>query len=539
MENKFKHTVLIAAILKSCREHGESPAFSCQGKSLSFEQLEKLSCALASYFRFDLGLQAGARVAVCVSNLLQYPLVALAVLRAGLVLVNVNSQAQLRHSEPELLLVSGCVWRRHIRHKHVTLRQALKQGGQLLQQSSAQEALSKIEQKIAADSPALLQFTNDGSGCYRAVMLSHGNLAANVEQMVRRFDDGQFSQAEQVMLASLPLPHVCAFTFNFAYGSCTGRHTVLIPDDKERGRKKQVIKALRRWRPDIIIGTDNLYRALLSCRGFSRLDFRQLRICSSFSRLDANTESPLAEDWYHATGCRIMPGYALTETASLVACNSAGFYRQGTVGRPLDFTEIRIVDAWGKDQPPGVAGNLLVRGPQLMQGYWRQPRATARAFVEQGWLRTNEMASVDEDGYLQIIDCRDDVIDVSGCNVYPAELERYICRHPDVQDAAVLAVRGEPDGVSLKLLLVCPGRRPSAAEIKLFCRQGPAAYKIPQSIEYRDSLPRSTQGKLLRDKLQESSCSGIREPLNNYAEEYARDRDGTGSEQVSEPAPVW
>lgn len=521
---------------------GKNFAFTCLGHSLSFGRLDQLSDCFALWLREESGLRPGDRVAVQLPNLLQYPVVALGVLKAGMVLVNINpmyTPAELRRllcdsGARALVVLAGNaggaasilagtgvrmllgtrIGDMHPWHKRwllnwvARLRRKAIPGGKrsntvpLLKILRAGEVLRGRRgrgpdiERLSPDSLALLQYTGGTTGAARAAMLSHRNLVSNVEQITRHLAD-DFPPPGAVVVAPLPLYHIYAFTLGLLNGMAHGHHTLLIPDPRDQ---RAMVRALKPWRISGFIGIDTLYRQLLDYPPFRALDFSALTISSAGGM---GLSSDIAGRWFELTGNRIIEGYGMTECSPLLVCNTYASLREGTVGRAVPWTGIRLVNGDGEEVPPGAAGEICVRGPQVMQGYWNGEAGTAPAV--QGWFHTGDVGVLDQDGFLRIVDRLKDIIIVSGFKVYPAEVEAHVRGHPAVRDACVVGV-GSESRRRVKLFVVPGSPEPTAAELVAWCRTGLAAYKVPRLVEFRAQLPKSNVGKVLRKVLREEAA---------------------------------
>lgn len=507
-----------AFVAACCARYGPAPAFSCQGQSLSYHDLDQQVAAMAAWLRHGLCLPPGERVALMLPNLLQFPVAALGILRAGMVLVNLNP----RYREPELqhmLQDSGArvlvAWSAEgsllARLAAATdLQVAVLAGPQVPAAEAQAPALHSWASVLATgtalmqrhgsrlpgvqrDSIALLQYTGGTTGIPRAAVLSHGNLLANVAQLATALADSQLPPGATTILP-LPLYHCYGFTLGLLATLGCGQHGLLVPDPRDLSA---LVRAWQAWSPGGFLGIDTLYRALCGQRAFASLDFSSLQLCSAGGMA---LSADVARDWLALTGCPLVEGYGLSECAPLVACNTPCDLAPGTVGRPVPGTRLRLVDASGTAVAAGEPGEICVQGPQLMRGYWRQPLATAQAIDAAGWFHTGDVGVLDGAGRLRIIDRLKDLIIVSGFKVYPSEVEAQVCRHPQVREACLVGV-DDAGGTQLTLFVVADGPAPSAAMLIDWCRQRLAPYKVPRQVEFRAHLPLSHIGKVLRKDL--------------------------------------
>jgi long-chain acyl-CoA synthetase len=539
---------IVDVAVAACRRHAEAIAFTALGADLDYARLERLSTAFAHWLVQAQGLQPGERVALQLPNLLQYPVVALGVLKAGGVLVNVNPlytapelEHQLRdsgavllvvcantalvastvvprtairctvvtelgdlHPTPRRLLVNFVV--RHVKKLvpacrfpvQVALLHTLRQGAKL----AAQEPGVLAERKPGPEDLAVLQYTGGTTGVAKGAMLSHRNLLANLAQLGEALGTA-LPEPGSVLVGPLPLYHVYAFTTTFLAGLVWGQQVLLIPNPRDI---PGFVKTLRRYHINGFVGINTLYKALCDNADFWRLDFSGLRLCSSGGMALA---PQIAERWLAITGCRVLEGYGLTECSPLVACNSYEAWQAGSVGHPVPGTELVLKDAEGRRVDRGAAGEICVRGPQVMQGYWQRPQESLQAFDTEGFLRTGDVGCFDDAGFLRIVDRIKDLIIVSGFNVYPTEIEDHVCTHPDIREAAAVGA-GDDYAISIRLFVVSASATLTEDQVLAWCRQGLAPYKVPRQVEFRHTLPRSNIGKVLRRELRDAAAAASR-----------------------------
>ena len=344
---------------------------------------------------------------------------------------------------------------------------------------------------------AMLQYTGGTTGVAKGAMLSHRNLVANVMQSDAMFASHKLEGAGDVFMQPLPVYHIYAFTASM-YALYGGAQTVFIPNPRDLG---SVVDAFDRYRPKLFCGLNTLFVALSNDERFRKLDFSNLKVTLSGGM--ALTEAA-ANEWQTITGCTVSEGYGLTET-SPVATSNPGYAQQiGTIGVPVPHTNVRVLNDAGEllgfDEP----GELGIQGPQVMQGYWQRPEATAEVIDAEGWFATGDVAVIQPDGYLRIVDRKKDMIVVSGFNVYPNELEDVLAAHPDVLECAAVGIPDSSSGEVVKMFVVRKDVRLTEQEVKDFCRQHLTAYKIPKQVEFRDELPKTNVGKILRRELRDS-----------------------------------
>ncbi len=519
--------------------YAHQPAFTCLGKTLRFRQLAVLSDGFACWLRQEAGIQPGDRVAIMLPNLLQYPVVALGALKAQAVVVNINPLYTpqelgrlLQDSGATVMVVLANVAHtlaavpvttavrhivltevgdllgklagpltnftvRHIKQliKPFRLANTISFPKVLRQGEILRKRLPALSTDFSPDRLAVLQYTGGTTGIVKGAMLSHRNLLSNVDQLIVTMgSDCPGPQA--VMVAPLPLYHIYAFSLNFLLAQQLGHHVLLIPDPRDC---RTMVKAMARLTVQGFIGINTLYKNLLQHPGFRQLDFSALRIASSGGMA---LSAEVSDQWQALTGKPILEGYGLTECSPMVSCNTYGHYRRHTAGKVAAGTQLRLVKADGGAAAPLEAGEILVRGPQVMRGYWNNAAETALVLDEAGWLRTGDIGVLDADGFLQIVDRIKDVIVVSGFNVYPKEIEDHALLHPDICEACAVA-SGDELAPRIKLFVVSSNPALTADELKQHCRTGLAAYKVPKDIEFRSALPKSSLGKVLRRELRE------------------------------------
>ncbi len=519
----------------SSQRFAGNPAYSALGHTITFGELDLMARNFAAYLESLPELDPGDRIAIQLPNLLQYPVVAFGALRAGLVVVNTNPlytkrevEHQLRDSGAKALVVlenfaataQAVLAETDVKHVITTqvadlhpqprrwlMNTALKYlkgavpAWNIPTAVALPEALrigvgkALLHPKISADDLAVLQYTGGTTGVAKGAMLTHFNLVSNMGQLIEH-TPAVFRERSHVIVAPLPLYHIYAFNMQLLCALATGNHTVLIPNPRDIST---IVKAFRDYRVTGIIGLNTLYNSLLMDEDFRELDFSSLEFTSA-GGMACSLDT--AARWQELTGQEIMEGYGLTETSPVVSANPMGAIRVGTVGLPVPDTEIKIVDEDGAEVPPGKSGELCVRGPQVMQGYWQRPDDTAEVLDDEGWLKTGDMALLD-DGYIRIVDRKKDMICVSGFNVYPNEIEDVASMHPLVVECAAIGIRDDRSGEAVKLVVVASDPKLSEDELRSFCREGLTGYKIPKQIVFRSELPKSNVGKILRRELRE------------------------------------
>jgi long-chain acyl-CoA synthetase len=520
--------------LASARRHAARPAFTNLGRTLSYGDLDRLSGRLAAYFRHALGLERGTRVAIMLPNVLQFPVALCAIHRADLVAVPVNPlytprelEHQLADSGAAALIVLenfGAVAAqalpgtavRHVLTTRVgdllgfpkgavvdfTLKYVRKAVPAFAIPNAVRwpAALARgarhpaPEPTVGHEDPAQLQYTGGTTGVSKGAVLDHRALLANVasaEQWLGRCLD----PATDVDLICLPLYHIAALS-NLLYAWAHGFHCVLVTNPRDI---PGLVAALRHCRPAIFSGVNTLYDALLNAPGIDQVDFSGLKLS-----LQGGTalRRATAERWQALTGCRVCEMYGLSETTGGVTVNRWDADNPvGSIGLPMPGVEIALRDERGVDVAPGDAGELCIRGPQVTTGYWQRPEESAQAFFADGWFRSGDVARRDADGYLYLLDRRKDMILVSGFNVFPNEIEDVAALHPGVLEAAAVGVPDEKSGEAVKLVIVRRDPALTDEAIRAHCRTHLTGYKQPRIVEFRDTLPKTAVGKILRREL--------------------------------------
>jgi len=535
---------VIEVFERSCKKFADRPAFSNMGVTLTYAELERQSAAFAGYLQTHTDLVAGDRIAVQMPNVLQYPIAVFGALRAGLIVVNTNplyTAREMRHqfkdSGARALVYLNMFGQKVQEVLPDTDIQYLIEAkmGDLMPAAKGwlvNTLVSKVKKmvpayslpqaisfksalrlgrghgikplKVGLDDIAVLQYTGGTTGLAKGAMLTHGNLVANMQQVrgcLGQFgDDGQplLREGQEVMIAPLPLYHIYAFTANCMCMMVTGNHNVLITNPRDIGG---FIKELKNWRFTCLLGLNTLFVALMEHPEFKTLDFSHLKVTNSGGTALVKAT---AERWEQLTGCRIVEGYGLTETSPVASTNPYGSKaRLGTVGIPVPGSWMKVIDDNGVELALGERGELCIKGPQVMKGYWNKPEATAEVLDAEGWFKTGDIAVIDADGFVHIVDRKKDMIIVSGFNVYPNEIEDVVMAHPKVANCAVIGVPDERSGEAVKLFVVARESGVSLEELKAYCKENFTAYKVPKHIVLRESLPMTPVGKILRRELRD------------------------------------
>ncbi|MCQ4281187.1 long-chain-fatty-acid--CoA ligase FadD1 [Pseudomonas stutzeri] len=528
----------IQAVLKqSCEQFADKPAFSNLGKTLTYGELYKLSGEFAAYLQQYTDLQPGDRIAVQLPNVIQYPIVVFGAMRAGLVVVNTNPLytsremehqfndsgakglvclANMAHLAEEVLPKTG------IRHvvvtevgdmlptvKRMLVNAVVKHVKKMVPAYNLPKAVKftdamalgrgKVarEANPAGDDVAVLQYTGGTTGVAKGAMLTHRNIVANMLQC-RALMGSELGNGCETMVAPLPLYHIYAFTFHCMTMMLIGAHNVLITNPRDL---PTFVKDLSKYRFTGFVGLNTLFVALCNNEDFRKLDFSSLK--ATFSGGMA-LQLAAAERWQQVTGCEICEGFGMTETSPVVSVNPFGGIQIGTIGIPMPSTLCKVIDDEGNDLPMGAIGELCVKGPQVMKGYWQRQEATDEILDAEGWLKTGDIGIIQDDGYMRIVDRKKDMILVSGFNVYPNELEDVLATLPGVLQCAAIGVPDEKSGEAIKLFVVVkPGESLTKEQVMQHMHDNVTGYKRPKTVEFRDSLPTTNVGKILRRELRD------------------------------------
>jgi len=536
--NADRYTSLVELFEHAALQYADQTAFINMGQPMTYRQLDKQSRDFAAWLQQGLGLKQGDRVALMMPNLLQYPVALFGVLRAGMVVVNVNplyTPRELKHQLNDsgasaIVIVSNfahtlekVVAETPIKHVMLTrmgdqlapvkatlvnfvvkyvkklvpkyhlpgavpFRSALQQGAQMTYQRPT----------LTNSDLAFLQYTGGTTGVAKGAMLTHGNMQANLEQTKATYGKLLRAGKEQVVTA-LPLYHIFALTVNGLLFLDLGGTNLLITNPRDI---PGFVKELSKFPFTAITGVNTLFNALLNDENFNKLDFSTLRLSAGGGMA---VQKAVAERWEKLTGHYLLEGYGLTECSPLVSVNPYDITcHTGSIGLPVPSTDVRIVDDEDNDVAPGEPGELCIRGPQVMVGYWQRPDATEEV-LKNGWLHTGDVVTVDGEGFIRIVDRKKDMILVSGFNVYPNEIEDVLMQHPKVREAAAIGVPSDLSGEAVKVCVVKKDPSLTKEEVLDHCRRQLTGYKVPKIIEFRDELPKTNVGKILRRELRDEA----------------------------------
>ena len=534
--NADTYHCLVDLFLESFSKYKSKVAFNCMGKDMTFDQLNKQSAAFGAYLQ-SRGLEKGDRIALMMPNMLQYPIALMGALRAGLVVVNTNplyTPREMKHqfqdsgakaiviaenfaSNLEKILpetnikviittsigellgsVKGTMVNFVVRSvkrmvpkynlpNTVSFKKALKEG----------KSFSLVDHHGAQDDTILLQYTGGTTGVAKGAMLTNKNLVANMLQ-IRASMMPFLTEGEEVALSPLPMYHIFAFTVNCLALMSIGSKTILIVNPRDLST---INKAFRTFPITLMTGINTLFNALLNNEEFQELDFSKLNVTVGGGMA---VQRAVAEKWQKVTGCPLSEGYGMTESSPVVSVNPIdGSGKLGTIGLPLPSTDVRIVDDNGVALAQGEKGEIQVKGPQVMKGYYNRPDETEKTITPEGWLCTGDIGLMHPDGYFQIVDRKKDMILVSGFNVFPNEVEDVIAQHEKVLEVAAIGIPNEKSGEVVKVFVVKKDKSLNGDELEAYCREHLTGYKVPKEIEFRPELPKTNVGKILRRVLKE------------------------------------
>lgn len=527
---------IVDVIDKSCRDYQNNVAFVNFGAELTYKQIDDQSQAFGAYLQ-SLGLVKGDRVAIMMPNLLQYPIAVFGALRAGLVVVNTNPlytarelKHQLKDSGAKAIVIlenfasvlQAVIHDTEVEHvikasvgdlvgfpkgaiMNFVLRYVKKAvpAYQIPQaipftkalHIGAGKTLNRAE--LNHNDLAFLQYTGGTTGVSKGAMLTHGNMVANMQQS-SSWLGGQINLGEEVIITALPLYHIFALTANCLVFLKFGGRNVLITNPRDM---PGFVKELSKEKFTAITGVNTLFNGLLNTPGFAELDFSPLNLSLGGGMA---VQKAVADRWKAVTGNTLVEAYGLTETSPAACMNPMDIADyNGAIGLPISSTECQVIDEDGTPVGVDETGELCIRGPQVMKGYWQRPEETAKVLSEDGWLRTGDMAKMDAQGFFYIVDRKKDMILVSGFNVYPNEIEDVVAAHPKVVEVGAIGVPDEKSGEAVKIVVVRRDLSLSVTELEQHCRQELTAYKVPRYVEFVDELPKTNVGKILRRELRD------------------------------------
>lgn len=532
-----QYSTMLEVFEKSVARFADRPAFSGVGVTLTYRDLDHYSRAFAAWLQNETDLQQGDRIAIQMPNIPQYPIAIYGAMRAGLVVVNTNPLYTTREMEHQfndsgaraLIVLANMannvekvLANTGLEHVIVTELADLHKP---LKRKMMNSVVKHVKKMVPAynlpkahafpkvlkagagltyrpvsmqrEDIAVLQYTGGTTGVAKGAMLTHANLVSNLLQ-VKPMVETQMEEGKEVVVAPLPLYHIYSFTMNCGVMLESGCHSILIPNPRDI---PGFVKELKKWQFTVFMGLNTLFVALANNEEFRNLDFSNLKITVAGGMA---LTKPTADQWQQVTGCEITEGYGLTETSPVVSLNPLGAAQVGTIGIPIPGTLIKTIDDEGNDQPIGESGELCVQGPQVMKGYWQRPEETNKSIDEEGWFKTGDMAVIQDDGFVKIVDRKKDMILVSGFNVYPNEIEDVVMGNPKVLECAAVGIQDDKSGEAVKIFVVAKDDGLSRDEIIKYCRENLTAYKVPKHVDFRDELPKSNVGKILRKELRDS-----------------------------------
>lgn len=521
-----------------CDEHAALPAFTCFGRTLNYLEVDELSDRFAYYLITQTNLKPGDRIAIQLPNILQFPIAFYGATRAGLVVVNTNplyTVQEMAHQFKDsgvkgiVILSNFCEKLEKILPETEIETVIVTQLGDVqkpLKRLFLNFVIKTIRKLVPAyslsntadfhavvstpaptfdypevgegDDIALILYTGGTTGFAKGAMLSHNNLITNMMQLRSRTLDVIDDKVENI-LAPLPMYHSYAFLLHCLTMPYAGNHNILVPNPRDI---TGLIKLFKQWPINGFVGINTLYLALLRHEDLPSIDFSTMKFCGAGGM--AMTTS-VSEEWTKATASPIYEGYGLTECSPVVAVNIPGKERAGTVGPVVPETETKIMSDDGVEVAPGERGELWIRGPQVMKGYWQAQEETAEALTADGWFKTGDYVEISDDGYISIVDRKKDMILVSGFNVFPNEIEDWVNRHPDVLESAAIGVPSEKTGESIKLFIVPKQGDVDIESVRAHCKEGLTAYKLPREIVLIEDIPKSIIGKILHRELREKA----------------------------------
>jgi len=532
---------LVHLLEEAFQKYADRNAYVCMDKFLTYAELDTYSRQLGAWLQ-SRGLKKGARVALMMPNVLQYPVAIAAVLRAGYTVVNVNPlytprelEHQLNDSGSEAIIVlenfahtvEQVLSKTAVKHiivasmgemlgglKGMILNFVVRNVKKMVPAYSLPNAM-RFKQALALGSrmkltpvelsindAAFLQYTGGTTGVSKGATLSHRNVIANVLQSEAWSGAAldQNSKEQLIVVCALPLYHIFALTACAMWGTRVGALNILIPNPRDI---PGLIKELGKYKFNLLPAVNTLYNALVNHPDFSKLDFSGLKIANGGGMA---VQQAVNDKWLQVTGVSIIEGYGLSETSPVATCNRADSTAfSGTIGLPVPSTEIAILDDDGKEVPLGQTGEIAIRGPQVMSGYWNRPDETAKVMTADGYFKSGDVGIMDERGYVKIVDRKKDMILVSGFNVYPNEVEAVIAAHPGVLECACVGVPDEHSGEAVKVFVVRKDPGLTAETLMAYCKEQFTGYKRPKYIEFRDELPKTNVGKILRRALRDET----------------------------------
>ncbi len=533
--NTNQYNSLVDVIETSLKKFRDRPSYHCMGTTISYGELDNLSLKFASYLQNELKLEKGDRVALMMPNILQYPVALYGILRAGLTVVNVNPLYTARELEHQMKdsgakaivifansahILEKILPKTDLKHVMVTeigdmlkfpknyiVNLVLRHVKKMIPAFSLPNATSFVDclakgnattyrrPQVRLEDIAFLQYTGGTTGVAKGAMLTHRNIVSNIFQAggwLRNF----VTEGKEIMITPLPLYHIFSLTANCLFYGYIGGLNVLITNPRDM---PGFVKELSKWKFTAITGVNTLFNGLLNNPEFKNLDFSSLKLTLGGGMA---VQKVVAERWKQVTGVPLIEAYGLTETSPAACINPMTLKDyNGFIGLPIPSTEVEIKDDNSKTIPLGEIGEICIRGPQVMAGYWNRPEETEKVMTMDGFFKTGDLGFMTEEGFVKIVDRKKDMILVSGFNVYPNELEDVICSHEKVLEAAAIGIPDEKSGEVVKIFVVKKDESLTQDELMKYCREQLTSYKVPKSIEFRKELPKTNVGKILRKDL--------------------------------------
>lgn len=515
----------------------QKPAFHCMGTTFTYGELDDKSRQFASYLQNDLGMEKGDRLAIMMPNILQYPVALFGALRAGLIVVNVNPLYTARELEHQLndsgataivIFENSCktlqdvIAKTPVKHvlttqigdylkfpKNYIVNFVIKHVKKMVPSWNIPGAMSFVEAaasgdankfrapEIDAEETAFLQYTGGTTGVSKGAILSHRNICANLIQ-AKSWISNKVEEGKETIITPLPLYHIFSLTANCFAFSTLGALNVLITNPRDI---PGFIKELKKWNFTAFTGVNTLFNGLLNNPDFKTIDFSHLKLALGGGMA---VQKAVAERWKEVTNTPLIEAYGLTETSPAACINPMNLKEyNGFIGLPISSTDVCIMDDEGKKLEVGEIGEIAIRGPQVMKGYWNRPDETEKVMTSDGFFKTGDIGVMNEQGFFKIVDRKKDMILVSGFNVYPNEVEDVVINHPKVFEVAAVGAEDEKSGEVVKLFIVKKDESLTEAEIKSYCKENLTGYKVPKYVEFRKELPKSNVGKILRKELRD------------------------------------
>lgn len=535
-----QYSSLVDMLDQALRKYADLKGFDNMGKTLTFKEVDESSKAFAAYLQKGMGLKKGDRIAIQMPNCLQYPVAMFGALRAGLVVVNTNplyTPREMKHQFKDAgvkAVVIMSMFAHHLEEvlpetdiKHVVVTNlgdmlgglkgslvnfVVKKVKKMVPAYNLPKAISFKEvlakgHKYVFDKPelkqddiAFLQYTGGTTGVAKGAMLTHQNVVAHTLQITEWFKPLLEKGKQEIMITAIPLYHIFALAVNGIFMTHIGARNILVTNPRDM---KAFLKDLKKFPFTLITGVNTLYNGLLNQPDFASLDFSHLKTAIGGGMA---VQKAVAEKWKQVTGVSLVEGYGLSETSPVLSVNPLdGRESQGTIGLPMPNTEMAIFDEEGNRLGVEEVGEICARGPQVMKGYWNRPEDSDKAFFNKEWFRTGDVGIMQPNGYFKIVDRKKDMINVSGFNVYPNEIEDIIAMHPKVLEIAAIGVPDERSSEVVKVCVVKKDPSLTKEELIAYCRENMTAYKVPKVVEFRDDLPKSNVGKILRRLLREET----------------------------------